>query len=358
MKLLLFFLLFWILSCFSANGQNLTVEQTLNYINQQLNEKNNKFSAVVYGHNNLGDYMDDYSSTVKIEHGVLIIVRTFSKHYTYQPKNFNESYENRIYIPAIEELSIPINEINNDYDYTSGGQTFCYNKPAELYIPQKNIKNFSVRKIIKSFNYEGKEVHKKTEKEPFFVIQFSNDNLICDKLRNAFTHLINLASKDSIYNTLDLVADSDPFANPIKKDTLNSNPITTINSNSIPMTKIGGVYEIPIIINGVMKLNFIFDAGATDVSISPDVALTLIRTGTVTDKDFLGTETYKFADGSIAKSKVLIIKEIQLGNKKVNNIKASISKSINAPLLLGQSVLNKFGKITIDYNRGVIVFQD
>jgi aspartyl protease family protein len=53
-----------------------------------------------------------------------------------------------------------------------------------------------------------------------------------------------------------------------------------------------------------------------------------------------------------------MIKEIQLGSKKINNIKASISNSINAPLLLGQSALNKFGKVTIDYNKGVIVFQD
>ena len=82
--------------------------------------------------------------------------------------------------------------------------------------------------------------------------------------------------------------------------------------NSVPMTKVGGVYEIPVEINGVLKLNFIFDAGASDVSISSDVALTLIRTGTVDEKDFIGTETYKFADGSIAKSKVFLIKEIKL----------------------------------------------
>ena len=188
-------------------------------------------------------------------------------------------------------------------------------------------------------------------------MEFSNDNLICEKIRNAFTHLINLASNDTTYNTIDIVAQKDPFANPIKNDTLKSS-ISTTNTNSVPMTKNGGVYEIPVIINGALKLNFIFDAGASDVSISPDVALTLIRTGTLTNDDFVGTETYKFADGSKAKSKVFIIKEIQIGNKKVFNIRASIATSINAPLLLGQSVLNKFGKVTIDYKNGVIVFQN
>lgn len=138
------------------------------------------------------------------------------------------------------------------------------------------------------------------------------------------------------------------------------NPEIKISSviNSVPMTKTGGVYEIPVTINGVLKLNFIFDAGAADVSISSDVALTLIRTGTVREEDFIGTESYKFADGSIAKSKVFIIKEIQIGNKKIKNVRASISKSLNAPLLLGQSVLNRFGKVSIDYIKKVIIFEE
>lgn len=137
-----------------------------------------------------------------------------------------------------------------------------------------------------------------------------------------------------------------------------SNTPLTNAITSIPMKKKNGVYEIPVVINGVLKLDFIFDAGAADISISPDIALTLIRTGTVKDEDFIGTENYKLADGSIVKSKVFLLKEIQLGDKKVNNMKASISNSLKSPLLLGQSVLNKFGKVTIDYNKGVIVFED
>lgn len=142
--------------------------------------------------------------------------------------------------------------------------------------------------------------------------------------------------------------------NCIKAPLINSN----LAVNSIPMKKTGGVYEIPITINGALKINFIFDAGAADVSISSDVALTLIRTGTVKNEDFIGTETYKFADGSTAKSRVFIIKEIELGNKKVFNVKASISNSLTAPLLLGQSVLNRFGRVTIDYKNQVIIFEN
>ena len=137
-----------------------------------------------------------------------------------------------------------------------------------------------------------------------------------------------------------------------------SKPLINNSYTSVPMTKVNGVYEIPITINEVLKLNFIFDARASDVSISPDVALTLIKSGTVTNGDFIGTSTYKFADGSFAKSQVFIIRKIQIGNKVISNVKASISNSVNSPLLLGQSVLNKFGKVTIDYKTGTIKFED
>ena len=366
MARLLFIFSLCFITSFILKAQELNVGQTLAYINKQLNEKNNKFSEIkiktfvqeITVSNVDRVFMRDYSYDVKIEHGSLSVTRTFSKMHTTNHYNSSTGFlDQEKFIPIIEEWSVPIKDI--DIDNHEMFEYYCnVRKPASFLIWVKNKNVDFVTKLSREFDYTGSELHKKTEKLDYCSIEFSNDNLICEKIRNAFTHLIELASKDSNYNTIDIVTEKDPFANSIRKDTISSNSISTTNTNSIPMTKVGGVYEVPVIINGVLKLNFIFDAGASDVSISPDVALTLIRTGTVTDKDFLGTETYKFADGSTAKSKVFLIKEIQLGNKKVNNVRATISKSINAPLLLGQSVLNKFGKVTIDYNKGVIIFQD
>lgn len=109
-----------------------------------------------------------------------------------------------------------------------------------------------------------------------------------------------------------------------------------------------GIYEIPVTLNGVLQISFIFDSGASDVSIAPDVALTLMRTGTIKESDFIGDQEYQFADGSTAISKVFILHEIKIGNKILKNINASISNSIEAPMLLGQSVLQKFAKFTVD----------
>ena len=51
-------------------------------------------------------------------------------------------------------------------------------------------------------------------------------------------------------------------------------------AENIPLSKKGGVYEIPVEINGVITLNFVLDTGASEVSIPADVFLTLYRAGT------------------------------------------------------------------------------
>ena len=124
--------------------------------------------------------------------------------------------------------------------------------------------------------------------------------------------------------------------------------------NEIKLIKNGGVYEVPVILNNVLSINFILDSGAADVSISPDVALTLIKTKTITDNDWLPGAYYRFADGSTAKSKRFNLKSIKIGNVKLTNVTCSISNSIEAPMLLGQSALQKLGRYSIDYNKMVI----
>jgi aspartyl protease family protein len=118
--------------------------------------------------------------------------------------------------------------------------------------------------------------------------------------------------------------------------------------NIVKVKKSNGVYSVPVELNGVLKIDFIFDSGASDVSISPDVAMTLLRTGTIKKEDWLEGAYYKFADGSVAKSKRFKLSSIKVGNKIIRDVTCSISNSIDAPMLLGQSVLSRFGKYTFD----------
>jgi aspartyl protease family protein len=118
-----------------------------------------------------------------------------------------------------------------------------------------------------------------------------------------------------------------------------------------------GVYFVPVKLNNTLSIDFVLDLGASDVSISPDIFLVLYRAGTIEENDFIGSQTYQFADGSTAKSKVFNIKSIQIGDKEIKNVRTSINNSLNAPLLLGQSALKKLNSYRIDNYRNLLIIE-
>jgi predicted aspartyl protease len=126
---------------------------------------------------------------------------------------------------------------------------------------------------------------------------------------------------------------------------------------SIDLTFENGVYKLPVNLNGVMSLNFTLDLGASDVSISPDVFLVLYRAGTISESDFIGTETYRFADGSTAKSDVFNLKTLKIGDIEIKDVRASISNNVNSPLLLGQSALKKLSSYKIDNQKNKLIIE-
>jgi aspartyl protease family protein len=122
------------------------------------------------------------------------------------------------------------------------------------------------------------------------------------------------------------------------------------SANIVKMTEKGGVYTVPIEVNGV-AMNFIFDTGASDVSMSLTEAIFLMKQGKLTENDIRGSQQYQTADGSITEGTVINLKDVKIGNKVLHNVEASVVESMEAPLLLGQSALSKFGKISIDYKK-------
>lgn len=111
--------------------------------------------------------------------------------------------------------------------------------------------------------------------------------------------------------------------------------------------KYGGTYEIPCTVNG-LPLKMIFDTGASDVTISSVEASFMLKNGYLDENDIKGTSHYMTASGDIHEGTILKLKEVRLGDAVLKNIEASVVHNQKAPLLLGQSVLEKFGTITID----------
>ena len=121
----------------------------------------------------------------------------------------------------------------------------------------------------------------------------------------------------------------------------------------IPFTQESGVCKVKCAING-LPLHFIFDTGAADVSISSVEATFMAKNDFLSSSDIIGKQNYQTADGNITEGTIINLKDVKLGSLHLNNIKASVVRNQAAPLLLGQSVLSKLGKIEIDNTKKVL----
>jgi clan AA aspartic protease (TIGR02281 family) len=121
----------------------------------------------------------------------------------------------------------------------------------------------------------------------------------------------------------------------------------------VPFTRQGGVTQVKCTVND-LPLHFIFDTGAADVSISRVEATFMLKNEYLLPSDIVGKARYIDANGDISVGTVINIRKITFGGLELENVRASVVESDSAPLLLGQSVLNRLGKIEIDYDRSVL----
>jgi clan AA aspartic protease (TIGR02281 family) len=115
-----------------------------------------------------------------------------------------------------------------------------------------------------------------------------------------------------------------------------------------------GTFLVPVMINDAVRLDFTLDSGASVVTIPADVAMTLMRTGTVTRDDYIGNATFQLADGSTVPSPILRIRSLKVGNVELKNVEASVSDT-KGSLLLGETFLAAFTSWSIDNQRHVLI---
>lgn len=121
----------------------------------------------------------------------------------------------------------------------------------------------------------------------------------------------------------------------------------------IPFTAANGVTKVDCTING-LPLNFIFDTGASDVTISRTEANFMFKNGYLSQRDIIGKQRYQTADGSISVGTTFILNHINFGGLELTGVQASVVENQKAPLLLGQTILKRLGKIEIDNERRVL----
>jgi clan AA aspartic protease (TIGR02281 family) len=125
---------------------------------------------------------------------------------------------------------------------------------------------------------------------------------------------------------------------------------------SAPLKRVGSTFLVPILINKAIVLDFVVDSGAADVSITQDVFLTLVRTGTIQESDLTGKKTYTLANGSTESLSTFKIRSLTIGGTIIENVDGSVSP-VEGSLLLGQSFLSRFKSWSLDNARGTLALE-
>jgi len=124
----------------------------------------------------------------------------------------------------------------------------------------------------------------------------------------------------------------------------------------IKMVEDKGVRYVPMKING-QELSFVFDTGASSICISTLEAAILVKNGLLSEDNIIGQQGYIDANGRFSVGTVINLDSVQIGNRKLENVEATIIENPRAECLLGQTVLSRFGKYTIDNEKNEIVFE-
>jgi clan AA aspartic protease (TIGR02281 family) len=131
-------------------------------------------------------------------------------------------------------------------------------------------------------------------------------------------------------------------------------PMAETSQDEVQLELHNGVFAVPVVINRAVSIPFVLDTGAADVQLPADVVLTLVRSGTLTESDFIGRGSYVLADGSTLRSARFNIRELRVGDHVVRNVTASLGSASSDPLL-GQSFLSRVGTWTLDNSRHVLI---
>lgn len=116
-------------------------------------------------------------------------------------------------------------------------------------------------------------------------------------------------------------------------------------------------------LNDTNGYDALFDTGCSDMLISSVEFLNLVKSGTITENDYIGDATISIADGTQVQHPMYKIREVKLVDKNgkehiVSNVTATVIKNPVAEVLIGSTVIDNLAKksYTVDLKESVIRF--
>lgn len=293
-----------IIFCFLTSlafAQKLSIEETLDYIEEIENKYTNRIGYVSgdKGITVRNDYTFDKNSgiftmTVYWVHNGETIDKIESVHISDLSSEVEYS-DKWMKLKCINENCFEVTsfEYNNSTSTYTKDYRIGYSDEVSLYIVQE----YNAKKALTAFDYL------------FYLF----DNLKIERDKN------------------------DPFAQIAKAKEVS---FKNSNSGTIQLKEQNGTFQIPVKIGGISK-SFVLDSGASDTTISSELEAQLIRNGTITKENYLSNALYRIADGSIISQRRFVLKSLKVGNFTVKNIIISVGDE-DSPLLLGKNFLDRF----------------
>lgn len=301
--------------------------------------------------NDIEGGLKDYNKSISLD-----------KDYPYTYLHRARLYESKLKSPEKAKLDYET-ILSLDTASSEGGNSRQY---ALFHLGRKEEAITWVNKIMQAYPTEGNYYDAaclyslmNSQKEGIKYLNLAFENGF-----NGFTHL-------SVDNDLDNIRELPEFKSLVKEwktrfeasftSMVIGSPVAIekeFKTVSIPMKPKGsGIYEIACKIND-LPLNFIFDTGASDISISQTEANFMLKNGFLKSSDIQGKQRYMDANGDIEIGTKVLLRRVDFGTVVLENVSASIVNNKNAPLLFGQSALGKYGKIVIDNSLNTITISN
>jgi|GEM_PF-6022983 len=177
----------------------------------------------------------------------------------------------------------------------------------------------------------------------------------CDNFRFKITHLYILQTNFGS-------ATGDDWADGVG-DSMGSRILESVcnhynNNEYVSLIRENGVFKLPVTINNSTTSYFIFDTGASDLLISPNLKAKLISNNSLSEqRDFLRRANYMDANGDIETCNVYSLKSVKVGNREIANVTCAVANNEITDMLLGQSFISKLGQFEINFSTKRLIFR-
>lgn len=126
--------------------------------------------------------------------------------------------------------------------------------------------------------------------------------------------------------------------------------------NIVEITPDNGSFTAEAIISGYTH-TFYFDSRTQSLNVSLDLALQLLRNGSISKENFKGDVETILGGGTIADQAIFTLDNLRIGDNIITDLEAMVVHDLPYDITLGENTLDRFGNYTIDKENNQIIFR-